>query len=136
MYALKLFRFARTDLGKVGKFMAYATLYATIIILGSGDGALAAIAVTLWLIICIPAAIVFFIVCAFSIYHAVKHGNPMQDYAQEPVNVYHITEKKMLRKQKDWCVICKEFTGCRVNRNPVTGTVVHVIGGGARPTRA
>lgn len=75
-----------------------------------------------------------FIVLAFMLYHGMKHGNPMIQDRPDPIEIKKIEVKQ--KKSRDWCPLCKEFTGCRIRRNPVTGMAVHVINGGSRPSRS
>ncbi len=108
----------------------YAIGFLFVITISSSESPFAAaISITLILILMIPVVIIaFFQICYYG-YGWLKHGNMFHDETRP--YVYQTIVKNEV-KARAWCSICKENTGCRVSRNPATGMVVHVYGGGSR----
>lgn len=127
MYTSRFIRFCRSALGRVFKAVAYTTFFAFVCVAGTSNGVLAHVAISVWLVLCIPALLVLLVVIAFAIYHGVKHGDMTMDYAPDPVTVIRTTHMSVYKKQRDWCPICQKNSGCRLGRNPVTGIAIHVF---------
>ncbi len=91
-----------------------------------------ALAMAVVLMLAIPVVIILFLQVTYYTYGWFKYGNPYHDETRP--YVYQTVIKNEV-KARAWCHICKENTGCRVRRNPVTGLVVHVLNGGGRPVK-
>jgi hypothetical protein len=82
----------------------------------------AAVTISLGLIIATVWGALLFMQLAFWTVRWIKYGHPFSEETQP--YVYKVVHEK---KQKAWCIICKEHSGCRVRRNKTNGLIVHVI---------
>lgn len=97
---------------KTWKWPLYALFVLFVITVGMGsDPTSVAIMLTVMIGIASIAIILGLFQLCFWAYHLVRHGNPF--YESTDPYVYKVVHEK---KQKPWCTICKEFTGCRVRQ--------------------
>lgn len=90
--------------------------------------------ISMWSVIIVmgtPFALIALLqVCVF-VYNALFHGNPFYEEACtcHPARPHlYMRDGAPKRTNKKYCAVCKRETTCRLNRSPVTGQWIHVLG--------